>query len=71
MAGWRGANAVLGNITQAGDDAVSTTLPYLGSNTVPGDQLPGGWHPTVAYMLGFVIAEIFAYHFLSKHLHII
>lgn len=50
---------------------MSTTLPYLSGQTAPGEQLPGGWHPTVAYMLGFVVAEIFAYHFLSKHLHII
>ena len=28
----------------------------------------GGWHPTVLYMLGLVIAEIAAVAFISKHL---
>lgn len=64
---WRGANAVAGQI---GSD-VATQLPYMNSQVAPGEQLPGGWHPTVAYMLAFTVAEMIVYQLLSKHLHII
>lgn len=33
-----------------------------------GASAAGGWHPTVLYMLGLVIAEIFVAGFLSRHL---
>lgn len=33
-----------------------------------GGSLPGGWHPTVAYMLLFVVAEIIIVGWLSRHL---
>jgi len=36
-----------------------------GSGSVNG---PGGWHPTVLYMTGLVIAEIVVVGFLSRHL---
>lgn len=29
---------------------------------------PGGWHPTVLYMLGLIVAEIIAVAFLSRTL---
>ena len=29
---------------------------------------PGGWHPTVLYMIGLVVAEIVAVAFIAKHL---
>lgn len=29
---------------------------------------PGGWHPTVLYMLGLIIAEIVIVAVLSRHL---
>jgi len=50
---------------------VATTIPGLGAQVAPGENLPGGWHPTVGYMLVFVVGEIFAYGFLSKHLNIL
>ena len=50
---------------------MATTIPYGNSQVTPGESLPGGWHPTVAYMIAFVIGEIFLYTFLSKHLNII
>ena len=50
---------------------MATTIPYGSSQVAPGEQLPGGWHPTVAYMLAFVIGEIIVYTWLSKHLNII
>jgi hypothetical protein len=45
-------------------------IPGWGSQAAPGENLPGGWHPTVGYMVTFAIAELIAYHFLSKHLNI-
>ena len=33
-----------------------------------GGSVPGGWHPTVLYMIGFVALEIFAVAWISKHL---
>lgn len=29
---------------------------------------PGGWHPTVLYMIALVVAEIAAVAFIAKHL---
>lgn len=29
---------------------------------------PGGWHPTVLYMLGLVVAEVLIAGWLSRHL---
>jgi len=69
MGSWRGAQ-VSADIGGA-DIQMATTIPYANSQVAPGESMPGGWHPTVAYMVAFVIAEIFAYHFLSKHLNII
>lgn len=43
----------------------------LSGSFAPGETLPGGWHPTVAYMLAFVVGELIAYHLLSKKLNII
>jgi hypothetical protein len=63
---WRGAQVI--------DDigaGVATTIPYGNSQVAPGESLPGGWHPTVAYMLAFVVGEIILYGVLSKHLNII
>lgn len=63
---WRGAQT----INDIGE-GVATTIPYGNSQVAPGESLPGGWHPTVAYMLAFVVVEMFAYQWLSKHLNII
>ncbi|HJP74921.1 MAG TPA: hypothetical protein VJ914_11665 [Pseudonocardiaceae bacterium] len=30
----------------------------------------GGWHPTVLWMLGFVVGEMIAFHLLSRVLNI-
>lgn len=39
--------------------------PAAGGGLGPG---PGGWHPTVLYMLALVIAEIIAVGYLTRHL---
>jgi hypothetical protein len=36
--------------------------------TSPGGSGPGGWHPTVLYMIGLTFAEIVAVALLSRHL---
>jgi hypothetical protein len=33
-----------------------------------GGSAPGGWHPTVLYMIGLVVAEIALVAWISKHL---
>ena len=33
-----------------------------------GKQGPGGWHPTVLYMIGLVALEVVAVAFIAKHL---
>lgn len=38
----------------------------LKSSAAPGASTP--WHPTIGWMLGLVIAEMFAFAMLSRHL---
>jgi len=33
-----------------------------------GSSGPGGWHPTVLYMIGLVVAEVALVAWISKHL---
>lgn len=33
-----------------------------------GVTAPGGWHPTILYMLVLIVGEILAVAFLSRHL---
>lgn len=40
----------------------------LKNSTIGGGM--GQWHPTVAYMLGFVVAELVLFHLLSHTLNI-
>lgn len=41
------------------------------NQTINTDQsTAGGWHPTVLWMLGFVVAEMVAFHLLSRVLNI-
>jgi hypothetical protein len=65
---WRGAFD-WPEIGGAGPQMPSLNIPGLSSTATPG--MAGNWHPTVLWMLGFVVAELFAFHFLSKHLNII
>ncbi len=39
----------------------------LSSTITPGQSQ---WHPTVAWMLGFVVAEMIAFHLLSRYMNI-
>lgn len=38
------------------------------SAAVGGQAGPGGWHPTILYMLGLIVAEVLIVGFLSRHL---
>lgn len=48
--------------------AAGATGNDVGPIRSPGVNAPGGWHPTVLYMLGLVAAEIIAVALLSRHL---
>lgn len=52
---------------QAGVSAGASTAPSVGrgSSAAAG---PGGWHPTVLYMLALVVGEIVIAGWLSRHL---
>ncbi len=41
---------------------------YLKGEAAPGS--PGQWHPTIAWMLGFVVVEMVLFGFLSRQLHL-
>jgi hypothetical protein len=53
-AGQTGAAQVAGNISG-----------LLNSNATPGQVT---WHPTIIYLMVFVVAEMLVFHFLSNHL---
>jgi hypothetical protein len=42
----------------------STLSSTIGTNSA------SQWHPTVAWMLGFVVVEMIAFHFLSRFLNL-
>lgn len=52
--------------------ASAATGGMVGTMTAPssgsGATGPGGWHPTILYMLGLVVAEIVAVAMLSRYL---
>jgi hypothetical protein len=53
---WKGGPA-MGPVTSPQSSGASGTV-----------NAPGGWHPTVLYMLGLVVMEIIAVAILSRHL---
>ena len=38
------------------------------ASPAPSQAGPGGWHPSILYLLGLTIAEIFIVAWLSRHL---
>lgn len=50
----------------SGGPSASTAAPLSGPTAGAGTT--SGWHPTVVYMLGLVVAEIIVVGFLSRHL---
>jgi hypothetical protein len=61
---WPVAGGQGGKTTNAGGGL--TGMLSLKSQATPGS--PGNWHPTVLWMLGFVIAELVLFGYLSRHL---
>jgi len=57
--------AVSGNANASAGTGASANRAAGGSLGVSG---PGGWHPTVVYLLALVVAEAIAVSFLSYHL---
>lgn len=53
-----------------GQGAVMAGMGTLRSPAAPGYGSSSTWHPTIAWMLGFVIAELVLYHILSHFLNI-
>lgn len=49
---------------QAGVTAGASSSPAAAASVAA----PGGWHPTVLYMLALVIGEVLIAGFLSRHL---
>lgn len=46
----------------------STGVGPVSSPSTAGDSGPGGWHPTVLYMLGLVLIELIIVAWLSRTL---
>ena len=55
------ANASVGT----GASASRSLATSMGGGSSTG---PGGWHPTIIYMLALVVAEVLIVGFLSRHL---
>ena len=67
---WPVAGSIAGSARLDGISAkggIAAMLNLKGSAT-PG--APGTWHPTVVWMLGFVVVELIAFNLLSKYLNI-
>lgn len=66
---WRGAGTDWPTTSGEGAALVAGNLPGMGvlsSGVGPPSQTQ--WHPTILYLIAFVIAEMLVFHFLSNHL---
>lgn len=54
--------------TYAGVQAGGNATPIQGAKSTGRSSSSTGWEPSVLYLLGLTIAEIFAVAFLVKHL---
>jgi hypothetical protein len=66
---WRGAGTDWPTSTGSGSAFVAGNIPgmsVLSSSVGPSSQTQ--WHPTILYLIAFVIAEMLIFHFLSNHL---
>jgi hypothetical protein len=57
--------AVSGSANASAGFGSSANRAASATGSKPG---PGGWHPTVLYMLALIIAEVVLVGFLSRHL---
>jgi hypothetical protein len=61
---WRGSG------TNAGITGLGGNMPNTSSGifTAPGTTTPGGWSPSVLYLLLLIIAEMFVFGFIARTL---
>ena len=66
---WKGGTdwPVIGG---AGVPVSTQNIPYWNTTAAPGYGSKGSWHPTIGYMLVFIVGEMIAFHALSKYLNI-
>jgi hypothetical protein len=63
---WRGAGTDWPSATGAGAANVAGNIP--GMLTSPVGETNSTWHPTIIYLIIFVVGEMLVFHFLSDHL---
>lgn len=56
--------------TASGYGASTMGFGSITNSTIDVDTSAGGWHPTVLWMLGFVVVEMIAFHILSHVMNI-
>ena len=57
--------------TTSGEGAAQMAVSIPGGSLLNSSVGPGSnpqWHPTILYLIAFVIAEMLVFHFLSNHL---
>jgi hypothetical protein len=63
---WRGAGSDWPTTSGQGAAQVAANFPGLSSSVGPPSTTQ--WHPTIIYLIVFVVAEMLVFHFLSNHL---
>lgn len=66
---WRGAGTDWPTTSGQGAAQVAANLPggsFLNSSV--GAPSATQWHPTIIYLICFIVAEMLVFHFLSNHL---
>jgi len=66
---WRGAGTDWPTGIGSGAQQVAANIPGLSSlNSPVAESGNSTWHPTIIYLIIFVVAEMLVFHFLSDHL---
>jgi hypothetical protein len=65
---WRGAGTDWPTATGSGAANVVANIPGAGVLNSPVGETNSTWHPTIIYLIIFVIGEMLVFHFLSDHL---
>lgn len=56
--------------TEKGAGPAMQSDPTVSPGINGGSSLVSGWHPTVLWMLGFVVTELIVFHLLSRFMNI-
>lgn len=66
---WRGAGSDWPTATGSGAAQVAANIPGAGVlNSPVGQPSNSTWHPTIIYLIIFIVVEMLVFHFLSNHL---